>query len=195
MLLVSFVGAGVQLFGMAVVTIVVAMLGMLSPSSRGSLLTASFLLFVLMGWVSPPPLLRLRWSRAQVRVSPTWDPKQDCVFFCCTWPARGPVQSIFHSPAAAFPLHFAEKLLYCAAKYAFYTNFACSCTFAIVVLGGYFHLNCCASFRSVLSWYYFAIQDPLQKSTFRSPERKYCAGVLPPSWVPRTKDTSSIQVS
>ncbi|CAK8691166.1 unnamed protein product [Clavelina lepadiformis] len=49
MLLVSFVGAGIQLFGMGVITIAVAMLGMLSPSSRGSLLTASFVLFILMG--------------------------------------------------------------------------------------------------------------------------------------------------
>nr|CAB3267005.1 transmembrane 9 superfamily member 4 [Phallusia mammillata] len=49
MLLVSFIGAGVQLFGMSLVTIIVAMLGMLSPSSRGSLLTASFVLFILMG--------------------------------------------------------------------------------------------------------------------------------------------------
>ncbi|XP_078486667.1 transmembrane 9 superfamily member 4 [Ciona intestinalis] len=49
MLLVSFVGAGVQLFGMAIITIAIAMLGMLSPSSRGSLLTASFVLFILMG--------------------------------------------------------------------------------------------------------------------------------------------------
>uniref|UniRef100_H2YTZ2 Transmembrane 9 superfamily member n=1 Tax=Ciona savignyi TaxID=51511 RepID=H2YTZ2_CIOSA len=49
MLLVSFVGAGVQLFGMSIITIGVAMLGMLSPSSRGSLLTASFVLFILMG--------------------------------------------------------------------------------------------------------------------------------------------------
>ena len=51
MLLVSFFGAGVQLFGMAIVTIVLAMLGMLSPSSRGSLLNASFALYVLMGLV------------------------------------------------------------------------------------------------------------------------------------------------
>ena len=49
MLLVSFIGAGVQLFGMSLVTIVAAMLGMLSPASRGALLTASFLLYIFMG--------------------------------------------------------------------------------------------------------------------------------------------------
>ena len=50
MLLVSLVGAGVQLFGMAMITIVIAMLGMLSPASRGALLTASFVFFILMGY-------------------------------------------------------------------------------------------------------------------------------------------------
>nr|XP_039252288.1 transmembrane 9 superfamily member 4-like [Styela clava] len=49
MLLVSLIGAGVQLFGMAIITICVAMLGMLSPSSRGGLLSASFLLYVFLG--------------------------------------------------------------------------------------------------------------------------------------------------
>jgi len=49
MLLVSLFGAGVQLFGMSIWTIIVAMLGMLSPSSRGSLLNASFALYVIMG--------------------------------------------------------------------------------------------------------------------------------------------------
>ena len=51
MLLVSLFGAGVQLFGMSIWTIIVAMLGMLSPSSRGSLLNASFALYVIMGSV------------------------------------------------------------------------------------------------------------------------------------------------
>lgn len=49
MLLVSLFGAGVQLFGMSIITIIIAMLGMLSPSSRGSLLNAAFALYVLMG--------------------------------------------------------------------------------------------------------------------------------------------------
>lgn len=49
MLLVSLIGAGVQLFGVSIATICIAMLGMLSPSSRGSLTTASFVLFILMG--------------------------------------------------------------------------------------------------------------------------------------------------
>ncbi|XP_071952458.1 transmembrane 9 superfamily member 4-like [Antedon mediterranea] len=48
-LLSSMVGAGMQVFFMALITIVTAMFGMLSPSSRGSLLTASLFLFVFMG--------------------------------------------------------------------------------------------------------------------------------------------------
>lgn len=42
-------GTGVQLFGMAASSIVFAMFGMLSPASRGSLLTAAILLFVFFG--------------------------------------------------------------------------------------------------------------------------------------------------
>ncbi|XP_006812572.1 transmembrane 9 superfamily member 4-like [Saccoglossus kowalevskii] len=49
MLLSSVLGAGVQIFCMALITIVVAMFGMLSPSSRGALLTAGLFLFVFMG--------------------------------------------------------------------------------------------------------------------------------------------------
>lgn len=42
-------GTGVQMFGMAASSIVFAMFGMLSPASRGSLLTAAILLFVFFG--------------------------------------------------------------------------------------------------------------------------------------------------
>ncbi|XP_070555187.1 transmembrane 9 superfamily member 4-like [Ptychodera flava] len=48
-LLSSVIGAGVQIFCMALITIVLAMFGMLSPSSRGALLTAGLFLFVFMG--------------------------------------------------------------------------------------------------------------------------------------------------
>ncbi|OWF36318.1 transmembrane 9 superfamily member 4-like [Mizuhopecten yessoensis] len=48
-LLASLVGSGLQIFCMALITIVFAMLGMLSPASRGALLTASTFLFVFMG--------------------------------------------------------------------------------------------------------------------------------------------------
>ncbi|XP_048762695.1 transmembrane 9 superfamily member 4-like isoform X1 [Ostrea edulis] len=47
--LASLLGAGMQTFFMAVITIFFAMLGMLSPASRGALMTAAIFLFVFMG--------------------------------------------------------------------------------------------------------------------------------------------------
>lgn len=52
MLLVNFVGTGIQLIGMVAVTVFFAMLGMLSPASRGSLMSAAIVLFCLMGLVA-----------------------------------------------------------------------------------------------------------------------------------------------
>ncbi|CAB4011926.1 transmembrane 9 superfamily member 4-like, partial [Paramuricea clavata] len=49
LLLTACVGSGVQLFAMVLITLVVAMFGMLSPASRGSLLSAVVFLFVFMG--------------------------------------------------------------------------------------------------------------------------------------------------
>jgi positive regulator of sigma E activity len=48
-LLATFVGTGVQLFGMALVTMVFALLGFLSPANRGGLMTAMLMMFVFMG--------------------------------------------------------------------------------------------------------------------------------------------------
>jgi len=48
-LLASFVGSGTQVFGMAVITLIFACIGFLSPSNRGGLLTALILLYALMG--------------------------------------------------------------------------------------------------------------------------------------------------
>uniref|UniRef100_A0A0C9S7R3 Transmembrane 9 superfamily member n=1 Tax=Wollemia nobilis TaxID=56998 RepID=A0A0C9S7R3_9CONI len=48
-LLCVYVGTGVQFFGMTVVTMIFAMLGFLSPSNRGGLMTAMVLLWVFMG--------------------------------------------------------------------------------------------------------------------------------------------------
>jgi transmembrane 9 superfamily protein 2/4 len=49
MVLVACVGSGVQLFGMALVTLVFAALGFLSPAHRGGLLQSTLLLFTFMG--------------------------------------------------------------------------------------------------------------------------------------------------
>ncbi len=48
-LLSTFVGTGVQLFGMTVVTMIFAVLGFLSPANRGGLTTAMLMMFVFMG--------------------------------------------------------------------------------------------------------------------------------------------------
>ena len=48
-LLCTYVGVGVQLFGMLLVTMVFALLGFLSPANRGGLMTAMVMMFVLMG--------------------------------------------------------------------------------------------------------------------------------------------------
>jgi len=49
MLLSVLVGTGTQVFGMALVTLLFAILGFLSPANRGGLMTAMLLLFVFMG--------------------------------------------------------------------------------------------------------------------------------------------------
>ncbi|XP_039591366.1 transmembrane 9 superfamily member 4 [Polypterus senegalus] len=49
MILSSLLGSGIQLFCMVLIVIFVAMLGMLSPSSRGALMTTSCFLFMFMG--------------------------------------------------------------------------------------------------------------------------------------------------
>ncbi|XP_059162863.1 transmembrane 9 superfamily member 4-like isoform X3 [Physella acuta] len=48
-LLTSLIGAGIQIFFMALITIFFAMLGMLSPSARGSLMTVGIFLYMFMG--------------------------------------------------------------------------------------------------------------------------------------------------
>ena len=49
MLLCSFVGTGIQLFAMLVITLFFGAVGFLSPENRGALLTLMILLFVFMG--------------------------------------------------------------------------------------------------------------------------------------------------
>lgn len=51
-LLASLLGAGIQIFFMALITVAFAMLGMLSPASRGALMTAALFLFVFMGLIA-----------------------------------------------------------------------------------------------------------------------------------------------
>eukprot|EP00976_Prorocentrum_cordatum_P007685 153275-Prorocentrum_minimum.AAC.2 len=57
--LTAYVGTGVQIFGMTVITLVFAVLGFLSPSNRGGLMTAMLLLFALCGLFSGHASARL----------------------------------------------------------------------------------------------------------------------------------------
>ncbi|XP_063376342.1 transmembrane 9 superfamily member 4 [Cydia fagiglandana] len=52
MLFAAVIGSGIQVFLMALITIFVAMLGMLSPASRGALMTAAIFLYVFMGLIA-----------------------------------------------------------------------------------------------------------------------------------------------
>ncbi|CAF4503304.1 unnamed protein product, partial [Rotaria magnacalcarata] len=47
--LAALIGSGIQIFLMSLIVIVFAALGMLSPSSRGALITAASFLYVFMG--------------------------------------------------------------------------------------------------------------------------------------------------
>lgn len=51
-LFASVIGSGIQIFFMTFITIFFAMLGMLSPASRGALMTAAIFLYVFMGLVA-----------------------------------------------------------------------------------------------------------------------------------------------
>uniref|UniRef100_A0A182TEF5 Transmembrane 9 superfamily member n=1 Tax=Anopheles melas TaxID=34690 RepID=A0A182TEF5_9DIPT len=51
-LFAAVIGSGIQIFFMALITIFIAMLGMLSPSSRGALMTAGIMLYVFMGLIA-----------------------------------------------------------------------------------------------------------------------------------------------
>lgn len=52
MLFAAIIGSGIQVFFMALITIFIAMLGMLSPASRGALMTAAIFLYVFMGVIA-----------------------------------------------------------------------------------------------------------------------------------------------
>jgi transmembrane 9 superfamily protein 2/4 len=57
-----FFGTGVQLFCMCFATLTFALLGLLSPANRGSLITAFILLFVFMGSFAGESFMRIQCS-------------------------------------------------------------------------------------------------------------------------------------
>lgn len=87
LLLSSSVGTGMQLLGMAVISIVCAMLGFLSPANRGGLLTATLLLFVLMGVpagycsaITYKTLRGAQWKTLTIMTAMFWPGIVFCVF-------------------------------------------------------------------------------------------------------------------
>ncbi|KAL3535105.1 hypothetical protein ACH5RR_003566 [Cinchona calisaya] len=75
-MLCVYVGTGVQFFGMILVTMIFALLGFLSPSNRGGLMTAMLLLWVFMGLFAGYASTRLykmfkgtEWKRIALRTS------------------------------------------------------------------------------------------------------------------------------
>ncbi|KAK6116903.1 hypothetical protein DH2020_049360 [Rehmannia glutinosa] len=87
-LLCVYVGTGVQFLGMVLVTMMFAVLGFLSPSNRGGLMTAMLLLWVFMGIFAGYAAARLykmfkgtEWKRIALRTSFLFPAAAFCVFF------------------------------------------------------------------------------------------------------------------
>ncbi|CAM8969451.1 unnamed protein product [Rhodiola kirilowii] len=87
-LLCVYVGTGVQFFGMILVTMIFAVLGFLSPSNRGSLMTAMLLLWVFMGLFAGYASARLfkmfkgsEWKRIALRTALFFPATVFAVFF------------------------------------------------------------------------------------------------------------------
>ena len=87
-LLATYVGSGVQLLGMSVVTMIFAVLGFLSPANRGGLMTAMLLLYVFMGIFGGYAAARLykqfkgdEWRTMTLRTSVLFPGTAAVVFF------------------------------------------------------------------------------------------------------------------
>ncbi|OAY68861.1 Transmembrane 9 superfamily member 9 [Ananas comosus] len=87
-LLCVYVGTGVQFFGMLLVTMIFAVLGFLSPSNRGGLMTAMLLLWVFMGLFAGYSSARLykmfkgsEWKKITLRTAFTFPGVVAAIFF------------------------------------------------------------------------------------------------------------------
>lgn len=87
-LLCVYVGTGVQFLGMMIITMLFAVLGFLSPSNRGGLMTALLLLWVLMGIFGGYATARLykmfkgsEWKKITLKTAFTFPGIAFCVFF------------------------------------------------------------------------------------------------------------------
>eukprot|EP00877_Chromochloris_zofingiensis_P001992 jgi/Chrzof1/11794/Cz06g10110.t1 len=75
-LLATYVGVGVQIFGMTLITMIFALLGFLSPANRGGLMTAMVMMFVFMGLMAGYSSARLykafrgdQWKKTTLRTA------------------------------------------------------------------------------------------------------------------------------
>ncbi|AES59111.1 putative nonaspanin (TM9SF), major facilitator superfamily domain-containing protein [Medicago truncatula] len=87
-LLCVYVGTGVQFFGMILVTMLFAVLGFLSPSNRGGLMTAMLLLWVFMGIFAGYASARLykmfkgtEWKKISLRTAVLFPASVSAIFF------------------------------------------------------------------------------------------------------------------
>ncbi|KAK9811371.1 hypothetical protein WJX72_002736 [[Myrmecia] bisecta] len=87
-LLAVYVGTGTQLLGMALITMIFAVLGFLSPANRGGLMTAMLLLFVFMGLFAGYSSARLykifkgeEWKKATLKTALVFPGVVFCIFF------------------------------------------------------------------------------------------------------------------
>ncbi|XP_061365245.1 transmembrane 9 superfamily member 8-like isoform X2 [Gastrolobium bilobum] len=87
-LLCVYVGTGVQFFGMALVTMMFAILGFLSPSNRGGLMTVMLMLWVFMGIFAGYSSTRLykmfkgsEWKKIALRTSIVFPAVVSAIFF------------------------------------------------------------------------------------------------------------------
>lgn len=88
-LLCTYVGVGVQIFGMLLVTMVFALLGFLSPANRGGLMTAMVMMFVFMGLPGGYAAGRLykqfrgeEWRAMTTRTALLFPGVVSSIFFC-----------------------------------------------------------------------------------------------------------------
>ncbi len=75
-LLATYVGTGVQILGMTLITMTFALLGFLSPANRGGFMTAAVMMFVFMGLLGGYSSARLykafrgdEWKKTTLRTA------------------------------------------------------------------------------------------------------------------------------
>ena len=91
-LFTALTGTGIQIAGCFAFTIVIAMLGMLSPSSRGALITAGFFIYMFLGVFAGyyggriyKTLKGQQWKKAALATAIIYEQFLNCFFFLSFW--------------------------------------------------------------------------------------------------------------